>query len=280
MDNFSIEEFPVQADERSIFSVLYLPNGASSRKRCPAIVFGHGLASNHESGDAYARELAKRGYAVCCLDFCGGKDSKSSGDAMDLTLFSASRDMSAVYDALAKRPDIDANNVFLMGASMGGAAASLSASARAQVIKGLILLYPAFSLADEVKKIAVNPDDLPETYDFGATVGHEFLKTLHGFDALMAAGVYHGPVIILHGTADERVPSSYSMQAARAYPHADLKLIDGAGHGFTGGLFKYAVRTIVEFLDEECDLADESGLEGDLNVPSGMGGFAGMGAQD
>ena len=94
---------------------------------------------------------------------------------------------------------------------------------------------------------------------------------------IAAASAYRGPVLILHGTDDDVVESSYSLKAAKAYRRADLELIAGAGHGFSGGQLKYAVRITVDFLDEETDLADESGLEGDLNLPSGMGAFGGMG---
>lgn len=277
MDNFEIRELAVRKEGQDIHAIVYLPNAAKDGKRCPVIIYAHGMTGNHESGDVFAREFAKRGYVVCCFDFCGGQGSRSDGDPLDMTVFTEQADLEAVYDALVKQPYADANNVFLMGSSMGGAVAALTAGNRAGVIKGLILLYPAFNLSDEVARKVTDPFDIPQTAQFATTVGRDFLDSLYGFDLIAAASAYRGPVLILHGTDDDVVESSYSLKAAKAYRRADLELIAGAGHGFSGGQLKYAIHIIVDFLDEETDLADESGLEGDLNLPSGMGAFGGMG---
>lgn len=278
MDNFETKRLPVANGEKSIYALVYLPRAASGGKRCPVIIYAHGMGFNHESAEPFAREFARRGYVVCCFDFCGGQGSESDGDPLDMTVFTEQADLEAVYDMLVKQPYADANNVFLMGASMGGLVAALAAGNRAGVIKGLILLYPAFNLAQEVARVVTDPFALPEKAQLGtAEVGRAFLDALYGFDVYAAASAYRGPVLILHGTADETVSPNCSLKAADAYRHAALELIADAGHGFSGGQFKFAVKKIVDFLDEETDLADESGLEGDLNLPSGMGAFGGMG---
>ena len=89
-----------------------------------------------------------------------------------------------------------------------------------------------------------------------------------GMEGKRGEGKY--PVLyLLHGMSDDIVASGYSVRAVNLYPHANLELIGEVGHGFTGGAFKYAVRKIVGFLDEEADLPDESGLNGDLNFKGG-----------
>ena len=277
MENFQTKTLSVTRDGNDIYALVYLPASATAATRCPAVIFSHGMLGSHESALPYARELVKRGYAVCCFDFSGGVDSRSAGDALDMTLFSEQADLEAVYAALAKQPYIDANDIFLMGASMGGAVSALAAASLGGVIKGLLLLYPAFNLPDEVARRVADPFHIPDTAQFQTTVGRGFLETLYGFDIYKAAATYPGPVLIVHGTADSTVDATYSIRATKYYRHATLELIADAGHGFEGGSFKYAVRKIVDFLDEECDLADESGLDGDLNLPSGMGAFGGMG---
>ena len=283
MDRFERSELITKTDGGNIFSLVYKPTAAQQGKRCPVVIYAHGMHSNHLSGDAYARELANRGYVVCCMDFRGGHNSFSDGHWEDLTLFTQQADLDAVYDNVCKQPFADANNIFLMGASMGGAVAALAAGARPGLFKGLILLYPAFSLPSEVERQFPDPVQLPKSARLASQdpasvkeldeVGHDFLATLYGFDIYGPAARYQGHVLILHGTADKLVSSSYSIRATRTYRHAKLELISGAGHGFKGGEFKYATRVIVDFLDEECDLADESGLEGDLNFAGGMGGM-------
>ena len=45
-------------------------------------------------------------------------------------------------------------------------------------------------------------------------------------------GNYKGNVLIVHGTDDKVVPVDYSKRAQQTYQHAELKIIEKAGHGF------------------------------------------------
>lgn len=279
MDNFEVRELGARVGENDIYGMVYLPDEARDGKRLPALVYSPDMNSNHDSGDGYARELAKRGYVVYCFDFRGGHESRSDGDPLQMTLFTEQTDLEAVYDMVVGLPYTDANNIFLMGAGLGGDAAALVAAKYASLIKGLVLLYPAFSLPEDVMRSFPDPDDIPDGQAMGSTVGRPFLQTLWGFDFYNNIDAYKGPVLILHGTADDVVPSSYSTMAANTYRNARLELLADGGHGFEKGFFKYAAKRIVEFLDEETDLADESGLSGDLNFGGmgGMGGLSGLG---
>ena len=277
MDNFAVIDLPLEQGGKTIFGQMYLPNETREGGRVPLVIFAHGLSEHHESGDAYAREFAKRGYAVYCFDFGGVPGSKTSGEPCSMTVFSEQQELEAVYDEMAKLPYVDLNNVFLMGASLGGAASALAAANKNGLIKGLILLYPAFNIPGEVQRQWPAIEDLPEAYALlGVDVGKQFLETMHGFDFYETIPRYAGPVLILHGMSDSIVASGYSVRAVNLYKHARLELIGEVGHGFEGGAFKYAVKKIVGFLDEEADLADESGLNGDLNFGSSAGGMGGM----
>ena len=276
MDNFEVIELTLETSEKRIFGVMYLPTETRKGARVPLVIYAHGFASHHESGDAYARELAKRGYATYCLDFGGVEGSRTDGEPNTMTVFSEQEELEAAYAELAKLSYVDLNNVFFMGASLGGAVSALAAARKNGLIKGLILLYPAFNLPGEIQRLWPFVDVLPETEEFfGTTIGKPFLETLYGFDFYNVITRYEGPVLMLHGMTDSLVSSGYSVRAVNLYKHANLELIGEVGHGFTGGAFKYAVRKIVGFLDEEADLADESGLQGDLNFGSSTGGMFG-----
>ena len=187
-----------------------------------------------------------------------------------MTIFTEQADMEDAYTELAELGYVDLNNVFLFGMSMGGAVAALAAASKSNLIKGLILLYPAFSIPGDVRRAWPNRDEFPETFGiFNAEVGRAFIEAVYDFDFYEHIAKYAGPVLILHGMSDDIVASGYSVRAVNIYPRADLELIGEVGHGFTGGAFKYAVRKIVGFLDEEADLPDESGLNGDLNFKGG-----------
>lgn len=275
MDNFSVIDLSLESDGKTIFGKMHLPNETREGKRVPLVIYAHGLSSHHESGDGYARELARRGYACYCFDFGGIAGSKTDGEPNTMTVLTEQAEMEAVYDELSKLPYVDLNNVFFMGASLGGAVAALAAAHRNGLIKGLILLYPAFNLPGEIMRLWHTPEELPETHIFNGTeVGKPFLESLFKLDFYETITGYTGPVLIMHGMIDSVVASGYSVRAVNLYKRAQLELIGEVGHGFEGGAFKYAVKKIVGFLDEEADLADESGLEGDLNF--GAGGMGGM----
>lgn len=270
MSNYQVEDLILEHDEKRIFGRIYLPDEAANGKRVPLVICAHGFGGNNESCEAYAREFAKRGYAAYCLDFCGAANSKSSGDTSEMTIFTEQADMEDSYTDLAELGYVDLNNVFLFGMSMGGAVAALAAANKSNLIKGLILLYPAFSIPGDVRRAWPNRDEFPESFGiFNAEVGRAFIEAIYDFDFYEHITKYAGPVLILHGMSDDIVASGYSVRAVNIYPRADLELIGEVGHGFTGGAFKYAVRKIVGFLDEEADLPDESGLNGDLNFKGG-----------
>jgi len=44
---------------------------------------------------------------------------------------------------------------------------------------------------------------------------------------------YEGPVLLIHGDADEAVPYSYSVKAQKLYKNARLVTIEGDDHCFT-----------------------------------------------
>ena len=56
------------------------------------------------------------------------------------------------------------------------------------------------------------------------------------------------PVLIIHGSDDDVVNVSYSKRAIECYPNAELHVINGAGHGFSGESLNEAINCIIDFL--------------------------------
>jgi hypothetical protein len=61
-------------------------------------------------------------------------------------------------------------------------------------------------------------------------------------------GDYHGDVQILHGDLDDVVPISYSERAVDIYDAAELTVMTGASHGFTGKTQREAAALTLDFL--------------------------------
>lgn len=59
---------------------------------------------------------------------------------------------------------------------------------------------------------------------------------------------YDKDILILHGDRDGIVDVSYSARAAEQYPSAELEIISGAGHGFSGENFDLAMGYLLDYL--------------------------------
>ncbi|MFR8011399.1 MAG: alpha/beta fold hydrolase [Clostridia bacterium] len=232
---YTTQELWCSNSGKKIYGQIYLPDGVSAPM--PAVILSHSFSLTHASMNSYCINLAKKGYAAYCFDFCGGStSSKSDGETSEMTVFTEVCDLEAVLDHLRSLSYIDRDNIFLLGTSQGGLVSALAAAERPTQVRGLILMYPGFSIAKQVTDFFKNPDDLDQLFDLPMIsmmpVGENYVKSLYGYDVYEHIKSYSRDVLILHGSNDLIVPPSYSERAVEVYPHATLHIIEGAGHGF------------------------------------------------
>ena len=168
-----------------------------------------------------------------------------------MSIFTEKTDLEAVIKTIKEQPYVDSDNLFLLGASQGGMVSALTAADHINEIKGLMLCFPAFCIADNAREWFPNGiEDVPETYSLmGMNIGSVYYENLFDFDPYNVIGKYNKDVLILHGDADEIVPVSYSEKAVQTYPSAELNVFEGAGHGFRGDYAQQAVDDIIEYLE-------------------------------
>ena len=78
---------------------------------------------------------------------------------------------------------VDEENLFLMGSSQGGAVSALAGAAQPEAVRGMILLYPAFILADRANELFSSVEEIPDTYYFmWMDVGRAYFEPLIGYD--------------------------------------------------------------------------------------------------
>ena len=190
------------------------------------------------------------GFAMCCYDFCGGSSySRSDGATTEMSIFTEQADLEAVLEAVRSLDYIDADNIFLIGASQGGAVSAMAAADNAEKIRAVVLLYPAFVIPDDARLAMSVFTELPDTYKLmGMTIGRTYYEKLADYDIYEDIKGYGGDVLIIHGDRDTLVPLSYSKKAVEVYPSAELKVIEGAGHGFSGEAEKKSVEYMAGFL--------------------------------
>lgn len=229
--------------------MIYIPQG--TEEKMPAVIFSHGFGGNHSVGTQYAEALAEHGYVVYCFDFCGGSSGcRSDGSTLEMSVFTEQADLEAVIAMMQGLEYVDSENLFLMGTSQGGAVSAITGAAHKEEIRGMVLLYPAFLLAERANELFQSVEEIPDTYFFlWMEVGRVYFEPLIGYDIYEEIAAYDRDVLMIHGDADSIVPLTYSERALEVYPSSELKVISGGDHGFYGEDARQVIDYMLEYLE-------------------------------
>src|SRR5438093_13559031 len=155
------------------------------------------------------REFQPPGTAVLVLDYPGY--GGSGGRATEGALYAAA---DAAYAALAARPDVDPQRIYVYGRSLGSEVATHTAARRP--VAGLILESPFTNAAAMAK------------YHYGLLP--RFLLRL-SLDNVANVRRVSCPILLFHGDAGRLVPTAIGMAvAAAAAGPVEVVLILGCGH--------------------------------------------------
>ena len=246
---YETQELWIQEDGRQIYGIIYIPQEAG--EKMPAVIFSHGFGGSYRAGASYAEKLAQNGYVVYCFDFCGGSpESRSDGSTLEMSVFTEQADLEAVITRVKGLDYVDSDNLFLIGTSQGGAVSALTAAAHPEDIRGMVLLYPAFILSERANQMFRSTEEIPDSlYFMWMDVGRAYFEPLIGYDIYEHIASYDRDVLLIHGSADSVVPLSFSRRALEVYPSAELKIIEGGGHGFYGEDAQKVTEYMLEYLN-------------------------------
>lgn len=235
-DEYTAQELFVQCEERVLYGVAYLPAnpiGAS-------VIMSHGYLDNYTRFAPYGIQLAKAGIAGYTFDFYGGSlTSKSGNDITKMSVLTEKADLHVVIDAMKQFWDTE--QVYLMGHSQGGLVSAMTANERSEDVAGMILLAPAFMIPD----MANQP--------YYATLFHglkQYVEDAQTVDIYDDVNDYTGPVWIIQGDEDELVPLSYAKNAAEAYQHAELTILEGERHGMVSTLQRQLGEWVIAWIQQ------------------------------
>jgi pimeloyl-ACP methyl ester carboxylesterase len=218
----------------------------------PVVILSHGFNGCSEHSIPYAERFLAHGIAAVIFDFIGGAmESRSGGRMEDMSVKTEQEDLLAVMEKVRSLPELDGKKLFLLGRSQGGLVSAMAAAARGDQVRGLILLYPAFSIPGDLRKMYPDPEMVPQRQEFlGAVVGRIYYDDIVSLDVEKIQRSFRGPVLIIQGQKDTTVRPETAEIAAGCYENCRLVRLPEAGHGFSGGDFEKAaeesVRTVLE----------------------------------
>lgn len=242
------KELWIENNSRSIYGVLSQPKDGKAKH--PIVIIAHGFNGTHDFGRNYFETLNNLGYQCFTFDFpYGSVNSRSNNNTMEMSILDQQSDLEAIVRYFKSRPDVDADNIVLIGESQGGLVASLTAAHVAKDIRRLILVYPALCIPAQWNKRYPQLSGIPDTTRiWNVPLGRRFFTELRDMDVFNVIGKFKKPVLIIQGDADAIVSLEDSRRALNIYKDTRLHIIPGAGHGFKPNELKQSLSQIEGFL--------------------------------
>ena len=240
------KSFTCDKDGFKIRGMQYLPSDFEQNRKYPIVILSHGFLGNYTHMADFGRDFASIGYVACSFSFCGSslagqsRQTASDGKSTDMTITTQVQDLAAVKNFILQQTYADAERLVLLGVSQGGFVSGLAAAADPDMVKKLIMIFPALCIPDDARRgrlagSSYDPNHVPDVIDCGQTLlGKAFHEDVADRDPYQELAAYKGPVLILHGREDELVADTYSIQAQKRYEKGQccLHQIADMGHGY------------------------------------------------
>jgi fermentation-respiration switch protein FrsA (DUF1100 family) len=220
----SDEILKLRCEDGVAISAIFLPN---PRARC-TILYSHGNAEDIGEDRPLLEAIRDAGFSVFAYDYHGYGTSAGTPSERN-----AYRDIDAAYDYLVQQRGTAPERIIALGRSLGGAMAVDLAARRP--IGGLVLESAFVSAYRVVTVVPLFPFDK--------------------FANLAKIGRVHCPVLVMHGTSDEVIPSWHGKALFRSAPLPKLSLwVEGAGHNnlasVAGDRYGQALRRLAALVDK------------------------------
>lgn len=212
---FKFEEVRFKSKDGTPLHGWFVPaQGKSGGKALGTVVFSHGNAGSVGHHLGFNLWLAEAGYNVLTYDYRGFGKSGGSVDRRGMI-----DDVSAAFDYVVVRADVDPGRLISLGHSLGGAKSLVALSERP--VKGLraVVADAAFASYQAMARRVAG--------ELGARLVSDELAPADAVGKLAPL-----PLLIVHGTADEVVPFSQGKQLFEAAGQPKtLFAVKGGHHG-------------------------------------------------
>ena len=229
------------ADGIPLEASLYLPKGVSTY---PALVFVHGSAPIRRGAyEVWIEPLVKHGFAVLLADkrgiggSAGNFDRTDNTGAKNIGLLTA--DVVAGVRFLAARPEVNDDQIGLIGVSQAGWVAPLAAAADTTVKFIVMITGPTVSTREENVWSMMRGDHSGDTtVSLAAAEAIIDTVTSGGIDAREPLGKLRIPGLWLFGSDDNSIPSRKSIRVLDSLNaiggRYSYRLYDGYDHALIG----------------------------------------------
>lgn len=236
-----MEEFFIDCDGIRLHSKLDKPEGA---EKCPLCILIHGFTGHMEEAHLIAAQKAMNecGIAVLRVEMYG--HGKSDGEFKNHTLYKWITNALAVVK-YARSLDF-VTDLYLAGHSQGGLLTVLIGGMCPDCFKAIIPLSPAICIPEGARQgfllgSSFDAHNIPDVLkSWNLELSGDYVRVAQTIHVEEEIARYEGPVLIIHGDADEAVPYADSVKAQKLYKNAKLVTIEGADHCFTKHVDKMA----------------------------------------
>lgn len=235
-------QITIRSDDAELAATLHYP--ASTGSKNPIIIIAHGFVGNRIGVDRLfiksAREFSEQGYMVLRFDYagCGESTGDYGGGGID-ALIDQTR---SVIDYALGIDCVDPTRVILLGHSLGGAVAILTA-AKDKRIKTLVLWSAVAHPFNDIVKIT-GKKLYEDSVQFGSAdyLGYSFkssfFESLPKHQPFEQTRRFSGDVFLVHGTNDEVIPVDYcflyqKLFWMRSQGQCDKEIIFQADHTYS-----------------------------------------------
>lgn len=247
-----MKEFYIDSDGIRLHTKLDMPEGMEKGPLCILI---HGFTGHMEEDHIIAAQKAMNdaGVAVLRAEMYG--HGKSGGEFKDHTLYKWVTNALSVVN-YAKTLDF-VTDLYLCGHSQGGLLTMLIGGMCPDTFKAIVPLSPAWMIPDGAREgnllgMNFDPKHIPETLEnWNVVLSGDYVRVAQTIHPEEEIERYEGPVLLIHGDADETVPFEYAEKALKLYKNAKLIPIHGDDHCFTRHLNEMA-DALRAFFKEEC----------------------------